>query len=444
MAPFELAQELSTFVFYLIYLIIGMGFGAALEMSGFGDSRKLAAQFYFRDMTVLKVMFTAIIVAATLIFLTSSLGILDYERVWVNPTYLWPGIVGGVIMGVGFVIGGFCPGTSLVASSTLKIDGIFFFSGVGFGVFLFGETTTNFLAFANSSFMGRFTISDWLGIPTGVVLVLLILMALTMFYGAEISERFFGQKMQWRDIKLIPQSKYKLAAASTLVLVTLTTAFIGQPTAEDRWQWAAETEQAKLDERDVYVHPGEVAELMQNAAIYTTILDFRNESDFNLFHLLGARNISQEKLNDKSFIADLKNPLPNTVVFVMSNDERDSTAAYKRLRGEGVLNLYIVEGGINNWLKVYEIDPCIAKPLPKDHKTKPEQLLYAFLQAVGSRSYAAHPGCACKEYPTDCFLETHKDTHKRPTITHDPKIKKVEYVRKVKIARKKKPQGGCG
>ena len=63
--------------------------------------------------------FTAIIVAMTLIFLTSSLGLLDYNLLWVPPTYLWPGIVGGLIMGVGFIIGGFCPGTSLVAMALL-------------------------------------------------------------------------------------------------------------------------------------------------------------------------------------------------------------------------------------------------------------------------------------------------------------------------------------
>ena len=121
-----------------------MGFGAILEMAGFGDSRKLAAQFYFKDMTVLKVMFTGIVVAAVLIFLSSSLGLLDYDRLWVNPTYLYPGIVGGLIMGVGFIVGGFCPGTSLVAASTLKLDGIFFVLGGLFGVWAFGESVGSF------------------------------------------------------------------------------------------------------------------------------------------------------------------------------------------------------------------------------------------------------------------------------------------------------------
>ena len=125
---------------YLVFGLIGFGFGFVLESSGFGNSKKLAAQFYFKDLTVLKVMFGAIVTAMVLIFAMVGLGILDYNLVWVNPTYLWPGIVGGLIMGVGFIVGGFCPGTSLVAMATRKIDGLFFVLGGLFGIFLFGET----------------------------------------------------------------------------------------------------------------------------------------------------------------------------------------------------------------------------------------------------------------------------------------------------------------
>ena len=109
----------------MVYAVIGIAFGMTLESAGFGNSKLLAAQFYFKDMRVFKVMFTAIIVAMTLIFLSSALGLLDYNLIWVPPTYLWPGIVGGLIMGVGFIIGGFCPGTSLVGMATGKLDAVY-------------------------------------------------------------------------------------------------------------------------------------------------------------------------------------------------------------------------------------------------------------------------------------------------------------------------------
>ena len=128
MPPFDVVNLMGNWG-YLIYMFIGMGFGITLEMSGFGDSRKLAAQFYLKEMTVLKVMFTAVIVAGTLVFLTSSLQLVDFSKIWVNPTYLSSVILGGSIMGLGFIIGGFCPGTSLVAAATLKLDGIAFVLG---------------------------------------------------------------------------------------------------------------------------------------------------------------------------------------------------------------------------------------------------------------------------------------------------------------------------
>ena len=123
MAPFDLAGMLGETGAYLVYLAIGFCFGFILESSGFGDSRILAAQFYFRRLNVLKVMFTAIVVAMLLVFWSTALGLLDYNEIWVKQTYLWPGIIGGLIMGVGFILGGYCPGTSLGSAATLKIDG---------------------------------------------------------------------------------------------------------------------------------------------------------------------------------------------------------------------------------------------------------------------------------------------------------------------------------
>jgi hypothetical protein len=105
--PFPIEAFYGKIGFYFVALLIGFAFGYLLEMAGFGNSNKLAGQFYLKDMTVFKVMFTGILVAMVLIFAAAGLGLVDYNRIFVNPTYLWPGIVGGIIMGVGFIIGGF-------------------------------------------------------------------------------------------------------------------------------------------------------------------------------------------------------------------------------------------------------------------------------------------------------------------------------------------------
>lgn len=107
MAPFELTAAVGSLGTVLIYIAIGFGFGFALEKAGFGNARKITAQFYLHDMAVLKVMFTAIVVAMLLVFFASAAMQLDYERVFVNPTYMWPGIVGGLLLGCGFILGGY-------------------------------------------------------------------------------------------------------------------------------------------------------------------------------------------------------------------------------------------------------------------------------------------------------------------------------------------------
>jgi uncharacterized membrane protein YedE/YeeE len=140
-------------------------------------------------------MFNAIVVCMVLIFWSTALGWLDYDQVWVNPTYLWPGLLGGLIMGLGFIIGGYCPGTSLVSMVTLKLDGMFFVLGVVIGVFLFGESVALFNAFWHSGDLGRFTLAEWLDLPIGVVVLLLVCMALGMFWaGEKIRRALHGDK----------------------------------------------------------------------------------------------------------------------------------------------------------------------------------------------------------------------------------------------------------
>ena len=203
MAPFALTDLIGKYGTYVIYLLIGMGFGSALEMSGFALSTKLTGQFYLRDQTVFKVMFTGVIVAMMLIFGSAALGLLDYNRIWVPPTYLWPGIIGGLMIGVGFIIGGFCPGTSIVGVATGKIDAFFFIGGILTGIMIFGETLPLFDHFYNNnSYMGRFTIPGWLGANTGVVVFVVVVVAIFLIWGSEQLERIVRKEpptvARWR------------------------------------------------------------------------------------------------------------------------------------------------------------------------------------------------------------------------------------------------------
>ena len=413
MAPFALEEILGKAGAYAIYLTIGFAFGSVLEMAGFGASRRLAAQFYLRNMTVLKVMFTAIVVAMTLIFLFSSLDLLDYNRLWVNPTYLAPGILGGLIMGLGFIIGGFCPGTSLVAVATFKVDGLFFFLGAGTGGVVFGETIDAYQDFFRSTSLGRFTLPEWLGIPTGWVVLLVVLMALFMFWGAEKLERLFGRA---KDLPAPGRPRRRLGAAAALVVLALATPGLGQPSVADRWESVAEDKQPLLDTRAVQIHPGELVDLDANELVRLVVLDVRDESEFNVFHLTDARRVDLDEIADGLVGLELLSAPPNTVSVVVSNDERRASEAWKLLVAQSVLNVYILEGGMNGWLELFGHvghEECMdVAPSPTS------TLRHRFETALGSTHESADPD----------------------SLRHHG----LDYTKKVELQTRKTLGGGCG
>jgi rhodanese-related sulfurtransferase len=366
---------------YVVYLVIGFAFGYVLEIAGFGKSTKLAAQFYLKDMTVLKVMFTGIIVAMVLIFLASGLGLLDYNLIWVNPTYLWPGIVGGLIMGVGFIVGGFCPGTSLVSAATLKIDGIIFALGVFFGIFVFGETVSLFEDFWYSSYMGRFTLPDLFNADTSIVVLGVVVFALAAFAFAEFCERIFG-----RD-KPVQMPRWRLGAAGGLVILAGAALLVGQPTNADRWARLAPEKEPLLENRTVQVHPGELLQYIDNRQVITYMIDIRSESDFNQFHIRDAHHIPLANL--LGVVPELQLQPTNTIFVIIGNGETAATDAWRMLAAESVPNIYILEGGINNWLDIFSDEAFRENYRLAAHEE--DQLAYRFPAALGERYPAATP-----------------------------------------------------
>ncbi len=193
MGPISSLIAMPEWLDLLIGLLIGIGFGFALEQAGFSSSRKLAGMFYGYDTTVIKVFFTAAIVALVGSQLLSFFGLLNLNQVFVNEFYVAASIVGGVIMGAGFIMGGFCPGTGLSAMSIGKIDAIVFFAGGLTGAFLFAETYPLIEKLANSGYKGPVKVNEALGMSTGVFILLLIVAAAAMFWIAEAAEKKFAR-----------------------------------------------------------------------------------------------------------------------------------------------------------------------------------------------------------------------------------------------------------
>jgi hypothetical protein len=132
--------------------------------------------------------------------------------------------------------------------------------------------------------------------------------------------------------------------------------------------------------------------------------------DYNLFHILDAEHITAEALPE--VLPSLHMEPPNTVFVVMSNDEAAATEVWKTLEAEAVPNVYILEGGVNNWLNIFA-----GGELP-EREAAPGQLAYQFDAALGARHHAAEPL---------------------------PEYFNLVYVPKVKLELKRGPtSGGCG
>ncbi len=164
---------------------IGIAFGWALERAGLGSARKLTGQFYLTDLTVFKVMFSAIVVAMLGAFWLGKLGVLDLSRVHVPETYLWPQFVGGLILGAGFVIGGLCPGTSCVAAASGRGDGAAVMAGMFGGVLMMGFVFDSLRRFYETTARGSLTLPELLHVPYGVVVLVIVALALGGFSVAE-------------------------------------------------------------------------------------------------------------------------------------------------------------------------------------------------------------------------------------------------------------------
>jgi hypothetical protein len=148
-------------------LALGIGFGFALERAGFGSARKLTAVFYLYDMAVMKVMFTAVVTTMAGLFALSALGMLDLGELYIEPTNLTAQAVGGLLFGAGFLIGGYCPGTSMAAIATGRKDGMLFALGMLAGVYAYAELTPGIDGWYKATALGELTLPSVSGIGMG-------------------------------------------------------------------------------------------------------------------------------------------------------------------------------------------------------------------------------------------------------------------------------------
>ncbi|MGZ8709554.1 MAG: YeeE/YedE thiosulfate transporter family protein, partial [Thermoanaerobaculia bacterium] len=224
--PFESLTLGSRELGLIVATLIGIAFGFVLERAGFGRADKLSAQFFLRDMTVFKVMFTAIVTAMLGLVIASSLGLADLRAISesiVSWTYLWPMLIGGFVLGLGFIISGYCPGTSIVAAASGNVDGLFAFGGVITGTFIYSELLQipAFARFHESGDKGAWFLYDLVPVAPELLAAAIAGMAVLAFIGAEKVERLVngspattaprGRRLAWGTV-------FAGAAAAIVVL----------------------------------------------------------------------------------------------------------------------------------------------------------------------------------------------------------------------------------
>lgn len=202
---------------FIVALLIGIFFGAILEQAGFSTSKKLVGLFYGYDFTVLRVFFTAGIVAMIGVMALEHYGLIDINLVYVNPTFLWSAIIGGLIMGLGFVVGGFCPGTSVCAAAIGKIDAMIFIVGAFFGVLVFAESYPLFEGLYKAANWGNPRFFETLGMSQNIFAFILVVFALSAFWFASIVENKVNGVVK-PPIRFTP---YYLGIASIGVIMAL-------------------------------------------------------------------------------------------------------------------------------------------------------------------------------------------------------------------------------
>ncbi|MBN1605414.1 MAG: YeeE/YedE family protein [Polyangiaceae bacterium] len=344
------------------HVALGIGFGFMLERAGFGNSKKLTNQFYLNDMSVLKVMFTAIVTAMVLILAATTVGLLDFERLSINATYLGSGILGGFLFGIGFLIGGYCPGTALVAAATLKLDGLLFALGVAAGILLFGYTVPWVEPFWNAAgSYGRLTLFDWLGLSMPATVLALVTMALVFFAAGEWVERWMqrrntrgaGAPDTATDAKGTAAAPARrrmrpaLIAAAALWTAPLLALLVWKPTAPLRTANLGARIEQSIRERRIQIDPAELADLMRDRSLTVRLFDMRDEAAYNRFHLLDAQRLDPARLDPA------RNSPRDAVKVLIGANESAPTRAFRELVLQGVENTYVLAGGLPAWTQKF-------------------------------------------------------------------------------------------
>lgn len=325
----------------IIALLLGIAFGFVLEQAGFSSSRKLTGLFYGTDFTVLRVFFTAGVTAMSGVLILGQLGFLDTDLIYINPTFLHSAILGGVIMGVGFVVGGYCPGTSFCGAAVGKIDGMVFVLGGLSGVFLFGEAYPYLQGIYKAGERGDLLVFTPFGISAGQFALLLIGVAVAAF---AVTSRIEKKVNPASPATGFPVRYHRMAAAGVLALGLILAAV---PDRKIRLNDKASDARYLRQHPVAMVTADELAFEILDRDPQLQLIDVRDAAEFTRMSLPGAANIRLDSMFGKEG-RELLGPAGTKKVF-FANTEAGALRAAALAGLLGFENVAALKGGLDGF-----------------------------------------------------------------------------------------------
>jgi len=340
-------DTLGTPTAFFLALLIGVGFGFALERAGFSSSRRLAGVFYFTDMAVVKVMFSALITAMLGLYYLVAFGWIHLDQIFLMPTVYGAQIAGGLLFGVGFVMGGWCPGTAAAGVAAGRIDALVFLAGTIGGSILFNELFPVIRSLSTAGDRGVQMVYDTLGISRNAFILAFTLVAVVAFWLAEWAEKVRTGRSTYLGTPFLKAFSLALVAVATglFVLSPAVAKNSGkQPGANSATATVEKTLMSYIEQARDHIEPEELAERLMAGDPDLVLVDVRPAVEFNSFHIRGAINVPLAGLPDA--IQDRKN---KGLIVLYSNGMTHPAQARDSLQRQGFGNVYLLTDGLQGF-----------------------------------------------------------------------------------------------